>query len=57
MLYEVITGLERIAMYLQEVENVYDLEWTEGVRYGDVHLVTEREGSKYNFETADVPMP
>jgi len=53
---ELTYGLERIAMYLQEVENVYDLEWTEGVRYGDVHLVTEREGSKYNFETADVPM-
>ncbi len=53
---ELTYGIERIAMYLQGVENVFDLEWCEGVRYGDVHHRTEREFSKYNFETADVPM-
>ncbi len=53
---ELTYGIERIAMYLQGVENVYDLEWTRGVSYGDVHKRTEQEFSKYNFETADVPM-
>jgi glycyl-tRNA synthetase alpha chain len=51
---EITYGLERIAMYLQNVNNVYDLTWTEGVKYGDVHLATEVENSKFNFETADV---
>ena len=53
---ELTYGIERIAMYLQGVENVYDLEWTQGVSYGDVHKRTEQEFSKYNFETADVSM-
>ncbi|OGP86295.1 MAG: glycine--tRNA ligase subunit alpha [Deltaproteobacteria bacterium RBG_13_65_10] len=53
---ELTYGIERIAMYLQGVENVYDLVWTEGVRYGDVHKRTEQEFSKYNFETAHIPM-
>ncbi len=55
---EITYGLERIAMYLQEVESVYDLIWTEGphgpVTYGDVYLQNEREQSRYNFEEADV---
>jgi glycyl-tRNA synthetase alpha chain len=51
---ELTYGIERIAMYLQGVENVFDLEWREGVRYRDIHLQTEREFSRYNFETADV---
>ena len=51
---EITYGLERIAMYLQGVDNVYDLEWAKGVKYGDVHLVTEIENSKFNFETADI---
>ncbi len=55
---EITYGLERIAMYLQEVESVYDLIWTEGphgtVTYGDVYLQNEREQSRYNFEQADV---
>jgi glycyl-tRNA synthetase alpha chain len=51
---EITYGLERIAMYLQGVDNVYDLQWADGVKYGDVHLVTEIENSKFNFETADV---
>ena len=56
---EITYGLERIAMYLQGVESVYDLLWTESaygpVRYGDVYLQNEREQSAYNFEHADVP--
>jgi len=55
---ELTYGLERIAMYLQEVESVYDLVWTHGpdgpITYGDVYLQNEREQSKYNFELADV---
>ena len=51
---ELTYGLERIAMYLQEVENVYDLVWTDGIRYRDIHHWSEVEFSKYNFELADV---
>jgi len=43
-------------MYLQREESVYDLEWTPGVRYGDVHHRGEVEQSIYNFEQADVDM-
>jgi glycyl-tRNA synthetase alpha chain len=53
---ELTYGLERIAMYLQQVNNVYDLKWTEGVKYGDVHHKGEWEHSTYNFEQADVSM-
>ena len=53
---ELTYGLERIAMYLQGVDNVYEVLWTDGVRYGDIHHRTEVEFSKYNFETADVSM-
>ena len=53
---EITYGIERIAMYLQGVDNVYDLTWTEGIRYGDVHHRGEVEGSIYNFEEADVGM-
>ncbi|MGM0602337.1 MAG: glycine--tRNA ligase subunit alpha [Bacillota bacterium] len=51
---EITYGLERIAMYLQEVENVFDLTWVEGVSYGDIYHQNEVEQSEYNFETADV---
>ncbi len=55
---EITYGLERIAMYLQGVESVYDLLWTDSaggpVSYGDVFLQNEREQSAYNFEHADV---
>ncbi|MGJ7461265.1 glycine--tRNA ligase subunit alpha [Halomonas sp. MA07-2] len=56
---ELTYGLERIAMYLQGVDSVYDLVWTEApdgtrVSYGDVYLQNEREQSAYNFEHADV---
>ncbi len=53
---ELTYGLERIAMYLQGVDNVYDLMWNEQIRYGDVHHQQEVEQSTYNFEKADVPM-
>ncbi|MCK8815938.1 glycine--tRNA ligase subunit alpha [Natroniella sulfidigena] len=51
---EITYGLERIAMYLQEVNSVYDIEWVEGVSYGDVHHQAEVEHSKYSFEVADI---
>lgn len=56
---EITYGLERIAMYLQEVESVYDLIWTYGpdgkaVTYGDIFHQNEVEQSTYNFEYADV---
>ncbi len=53
---ELTYGPERICMYLQGVDNVYDLVWTEGIRYGDIHHRGEVEFSTYNFEQADVAM-
>jgi glycyl-tRNA synthetase alpha chain len=53
---ELTYGLERIAMYLQGVNSVYDLIWSGDVTYGDVHHRGEVEGSTYNFEEADVAM-
>jgi glycyl-tRNA synthetase alpha chain len=53
---ELTYGPERIAMYLQDVESVYDLEWTKGIKYGDIHHRGEVEHSIYNFEQADVDM-
>ncbi|MFO7983456.1 MAG: glycine--tRNA ligase subunit alpha [Desulfuromonadales bacterium] len=53
---ELTYGIERIAMYLQGVDNVYDLEWIDGIKYGDVHHQTEVEFSTYNFEKADTDM-
>ena len=53
---EITYGLERLAMYVQKKDSVYDLEWTKGVTYGDVHLEDEKQWSKYNFETADTEM-
>jgi len=53
---EITYGTERIAMYLQGVNNVYDLMWTDGVRYGDIHHESEVQFSTYNFQTADVKL-
>jgi glycyl-tRNA synthetase alpha chain len=53
---EITYGLERIAMYLQESENVFDLMWNDRLSYGDVHKKSEWELSVYNFEIADVDM-
>ncbi|MES2909261.1 MAG: glycine--tRNA ligase subunit alpha [Pseudomonadota bacterium] len=56
---EITYGLERLAMYLQGVDSVYDLVWTDGpfgkVTYGDVFHQNEVEQSTYNFEHANVP--
>ena len=54
---ELTYGLERLAMYIQGVENVYDLDFNgDGVTYGDVFLQAEREYSAHNFEHADTEM-
>jgi glycyl-tRNA synthetase alpha chain len=53
---ELTYGLERIAMFLQSVDNVYDLEYGAGVPYREVHHLQEREWSTYNFEEADVDL-
>jgi glycyl-tRNA synthetase alpha chain len=57
---EITYGLERLAMYVQGVENVYDLNFNGGdndkVTYGDVFLQNEQEQSRYNFEAADTEM-
>ena len=50
---ELTYGLERITMYLQDVDNVYDLQWNDEIKYGDVHLETEKQFSRYNFEESD----
>lgn len=51
---EITYGLERLAMYIQGVENVFDLDWNaDGVKYRDVFLRNEKEQSAYNFEIAD----
>jgi glycyl-tRNA synthetase alpha chain len=53
---ELTYGLERIAMYVQQVDSVYNLIWTEGILYGDVYHRREAEYSTYNFEVADTGM-
>ena len=53
---ELTYGLERLALYLQNKDNVYDLEWTEGVRYGERRYQYEYEMSKYSFEVSDSDM-
>lgn len=50
---ELTYGLERITMYLQNIDNVFDLQWNEDCTYGDVHLETEKQFSRYNFEESD----
>ncbi len=53
---ELTYGIERIAMFLQEVDSVYDLTWVKGVTYGDIHHKSEVEWSVHNFEIADVAL-
>ncbi|HRN77113.1 glycine--tRNA ligase subunit alpha [Ottowia sp.] len=50
---EITYGLERLAMYLQGVDSVFKVQWTEGLSYGDVYLQNEQEQSAYNFEHSD----
>jgi glycyl-tRNA synthetase len=49
-------GIERLAMYSQNVDNVYDLKWNETMTYGELFLSDEREWGKYHFELADRAM-
>jgi glycyl-tRNA synthetase alpha chain len=51
---EITYGLERLAMYLQGVDNVFDLTWTKGLSYRDVYHQNEVEQSSYNFEHSDL---
>lgn len=53
---EITYGLERISMYLQEKESVYDLQWNDEITYGFVFHQNEVEMSKYNFELSDADM-
>ena len=56
VLGEITYGLERLAMYLQGVESVFDLVWTPGVTYRDVYHQNEVEQSRYNFELSNTEM-
>lgn len=51
---EITYGLERLAMFIQKVDSVYDIEWTKGIKYGDIHLSGEKQQCVYNFDEADV---
>lgn len=53
---EITYGLERLAMYLQNKNSVYDLQWNNEVTYGDIYLQSEIENSKYNFDESNVEM-
>jgi len=53
---EITYGLERLAMVIQEKDNVYNLRWNGNISYGDIHHQGEVEHSRYNFEEADVNM-
>jgi glycyl-tRNA synthetase alpha chain len=53
---EITYGLERLASYIQDKENVYDLEWNDDFTYGDVFKQPEYEHSKYTFEVSDSKM-
>jgi glycyl-tRNA synthetase alpha chain len=56
VLGEITYGLERLAMYLQDKENVFDLVWTPGVLYRDVYHQNEVEQSRYNFELSNADL-
>ena len=53
---ELTYGIERIAMYLQGVDSIFDIEWTKGIKYGNIHHRDEVEFSFYNFQDADTDM-
>jgi len=53
---ELTYGLERIAMYLQDVDSIFDVKWNENLLYGDIHHISEVEYSKYHFEKSNVEM-
>ena len=51
---ELTYGLERIAMYLQDVDNIFDIEWCKGIKYGDIFKQAEYEHTVYSFESANI---
>lgn len=53
---EITYGIERLAMFIQKVDSVFDIEWVNGITYGDVHHQTEVDYSRYNFQVADTAM-
>ncbi len=53
---EITYGTERLGMYIQGVDNVFDMKWNDDYTYGDIHKYDEYEYSKYNFEVADTDM-
>ncbi len=53
---EITYGLERLDMFLEGKNNLYELQWSESVQYGDLRLREEREFSEYNFNQADIQM-
>lgn len=53
---EITYGLERIAMFLQNKYNLFDLEWTDNITYGELHTQREKECSEFNFEKADIDL-
>lgn len=53
---EITMGLERICMYLQNVDNVFDIKWSEDLLYKDLYKMAEYENSKYSFEDCDVEL-
>jgi len=53
---EITYGLERIAMFLQGKQSIFDLRWNDKVTYGEIYIENEREFSRYNFEEADIEM-
>lgn len=53
---EITYGIERLAMFIQEVDSVYDINWVDGVSYGDVYHQNEVDYSTYNFKVSDADM-
>lgn len=54
--FEITYGLERLTMFAQKVDSVFEITWSPGVTYGQVHLETERQGSRYCFDAANVDL-
>jgi glycyl-tRNA synthetase alpha chain len=50
---EITYGIERLAMFIQRKNSVFEVEWLDGITYGDIYLQNEKEQSKYNFEVSD----
>ncbi|MFA6319091.1 MAG: glycine--tRNA ligase subunit alpha, partial [Elusimicrobiota bacterium] len=53
---EITYGLERIALYLQKKKSIYELDYSDRVTYGDIHLPAEKQFSRYHFEEADIAL-